>query len=609
MCGIVGYVGHRNSTSLIVQGLKRLEYRGYDSAGIAVQNGKGVEICRVKGKIALLEKMLEQKPLAGTVSLGHTRWATHGAPSENNAHPHKFGSVIVVHNGIIENYQELRSRLAKKGHRFSSETDTEIVAHLIQRELKRTGEIESAVRAALSQVRGSYALGVMIEGENRIVAAKKDSPLIIGKGKGENFIASDIPALLPYTQDMIFMDDNEMAVLTPSSIKIQKLDSGKAVTRQAKRITWSASVAEKEGYRHFMLKEIFEQPGALIDTFRGRLCPDEGEVNLNGANLKIGFVKRLEKVVIVACGTAWHSGLIGKFFIEKLARIPVEVDLASEFRYRDPILNRNSLIIAISQSGETADTLAALEEGKRAGALSLAVTNTVESSVARRSDQVLYTHAGPEIGVASTKCFLVQMVAMLMIALYLGKARGKLKRDDVRAHIEAILKIPSAIQSILKQNDAIAELAKRHVHRKDFFYLGRGINYPIALEGALKLKEIAYINTQGYPAGEMKHGPIALIDEEWPVIAVVPKTEHYEKMISNVEEVRSRGGIVIAIATAGDKEIRKISDEVIFIPKTEEILSPFLTAVVLQLFAYHAAVLRGTDVDQPRNLAKSVTVE
>jgi len=613
MCGIIGYAGHQNATELIVDGLRRLRYRGYDSAGIAIQNGKGVEIRRTKGRISALEELLAKKPMRGTTSIGHTRWATHGAPSDENAHPHKFGSIVVVHNGIIENYQSLRDRLKKQGHQFSSETDTEITAHLVEEQLRRgkgKASLVDAVREALRQVRGAYALAVMCETmPGQIVVAKNASPLIVGKGKGENFVASDIPAILSHTQEMVFLEDGEMAIVTPDSVTFRSLDTGKSLRKRSKTITWSAAVAEKDGYRHFMLKEIHEQPTALIDTFRGRLLPEKGIVDLGMPGLKKEFINNLEKVAVIACGTAYHAGLVGKFYLESFAGVSTEVDVASEFRYRDPILNRRTLLIPISQSGETADTLAAQEEGIRKGALSLAITNTVESSVARKASRVFYTHAGPEIGVASTKCFLVQLIAMYMIALYLGRQRGRLKAKDVTRLSEPLLHLPSLVQDVLKSSDAVLDLAKKYAHLKDYFYLGRGINYPIALEGALKLKEIAYINTQAYAAGEMKHGPIALIDEEWPVVAILPKCGIYEKILSNVEEVKSRGGRILAIATKGDADAFHVADEVVEIPKCDELLTPFLTSVVLQLFAYHMAVLRGTDVDQPRNLAKSVTVE
>jgi len=612
MCGIIGYIGRKEVLPILLEGLKRLEYRGYDSAGVAVLKDSKVTIVRKKGKIKDLEAAARGKDISGTLGLGHTRWATHGKPSDENAHPHRascFGrkGVIVVHNGIIENHLLLREKLINKGHRFSSDTDTEVIAHLIEDKLKDGVPCEDALRKALKDVEGSYAIGVICEGvSEKLYAARNQSPLVLGFGDGENLFASDIPALLGQTRRMAFLEDGEMAVITADSVAIQGAE-GKSVKKVPREVTWSPLMAEKGGYTHFMQKEIFEQPRAVSDTLRGRFSLEKGSVDLD--DMKHGLFKGIKRCLLIACGTSWHAGLVGKYVLEELARLPCEVDLASEFRYRNTPIGPKDLLIAISQSGETADTLAALKEGKSKGATIVSICNVVDSSIARESHHVLYTHAGPEIGVASTKAFTSQMAALYLLALHIGNERETINRKETRAHLEELIRLPSRMEAVLRKEEETVSLAKKYFELRDFLYLGRGINYPIAMEGALKLKEISYIHAEGYPAGEMKHGPIALIDEHMPVIVLAPQGRTYDKVRSNIEEVRARGGRVIAIATKGDNEISRHCDDLFSIPRSHELVSPFLIAIPLQLFAYHIAVLRGTDVDQPRNLAKSVTVE
>ncbi len=609
MCGIVGYIGGRPAAGIVLDGLRRLEYRGYDSAGIAALDGGEIAIRRAEGKLVNLENLLHSRPVSGSLGIGHTRWATHGRPSETNAHPHHAGGIVVVHNGIIENYLELKARLKELGHNFRSETDTEIIAHLIEQYRKEGKDFETAVRRALRDVRGAYAVAVICEQEpDLLIAARSGSPLVIGCGEGEFFVASDIPAMLSHTREMIFLEDGELVVFDRQGMRLSTL-AGEAVERAPKTITWSPTMAEKGGYRHFMLKEIYEQPRAVADTIAGRLRDDEGDVYLEDLGLDDDALRQVRRIFIVACGTSWHAGLVGKFTIEKLARVPVEVDIASEFRYRDPIIGEGDLAVLISQSGETADTLAALREVHAKGGRAVSICNVVDSSIARESDGVIYTHAGPEIGVASTKAFTTQLVALYLLALRLGRVRGTLSAEDCRRQVAELLSLPRKIEAALELDGAIEEIARAFVGARDFLYLGRGNQYPIALEGALKLKEISYIHAEGYPAGEMKHGPIALIDENLPVVVLAPRNETYEKVVSNMEEVRARGGRVIAVATRADESLRHSCDALVELPETTDDLLPVLTAIPMQLLAYHIAVLKGTDVDQPRNLAKSVTVE
>ena len=608
MCGIVGYIGEQQATPIVLGGLRRLEYRGYDSAGIATIEAGRVATRRAEGKLVNLEQRLNQEPLPGTLGIGHTRWATHGRPSETNAHPHYAGGIVVVHNGIIENYIELREMLRAKGHSFRSETDTEIVAHLIEEHFKHSGEFEPAVRAALAEVRGAYAVAILCEQQpDTLIAAKLGSPLVLGKGEGEYFVASDIPAMLSHTREMIFLDDGEMVVMTRTGMQVSTL-AGEPLDKTPKTITWSPVMAEKGGYKHFMLKEIYEQPRAVADTLAGRLSDQHTDVALD-LGIDDATLAAVEKLNIVACGTSSHAALVGKFLIEKLARLPVEVDIASEFRYRDPIVTPATLTLLISQSGETADTLAALREARGKGGRTLAICNVVESSIARESDGVLYTHAGPEIGVASTKAFTTQLVALVLLALKFGSVRRTCDDEQRRELIESLLTLPRKLEQTLELDAEIEAMSRSYMHASDFLYLARGNQYPIALEGALKLKEISYIHAEGYPAGEMKHGPIALIDEELPVVIVAPRNETYEKVISNLEEVKARAGKVIVITTGEAGGLAGSADEVLVVPEVNDDVLPILTSVPLQLLAYHVAVLKGTDVDQPRNLAKSVTVE
>ncbi len=611
MCGIVGYVGKKKVVPVLLEGLRRLEYRGYDSAGLAILKPDRVVIYRSVGKIKELENALWGRDLSGEVGLGHTRWATHGRPTEENAHPHSdcTGDLVVVHNGIIENYLALKEKLQRDGHRFKSETDTEVVAHLIEAQLQDTADLEVAVRRALSSLVGSYALGIIWRGDpHRLVAARNGSPLVVGLGDGEFFIASDVPAILSHTRDVLFLDDEEIAVLSPDGVTVTTV-SGEPVEKKIQRILWTPIMAEKGGYKHFMLKEIYEQPRALRDTIRGRFSMDTGQLYLDGLEPLHSVLPTINRIVLVACGTSWHAALIGKFLLEELVRIPVEVDYGSEFRYRDPILDQATLIVTISQSGETLDTLVSLREARRRGCPSLAICNVVGSTLSRESDGVLYTHAGPEIGVASTKAFTSQLAALYLLALALGRARGRIDAAKSQELLSELVRLPQKMEQVLRLDPEIEQLASRFYSAANFLYLGRGINYPIALEGALKLKEISYIHAEGYPAGEMKHGPIALITDEMPVVFLAPRDKTYEKVLGNIEEVKTRSGIVIALSDDTDPRLTAKADHVVSVPGTSPHLTPLLLVVPLQLLAYHIAVRKGCDVDQPRNLAKSVTVE
>jgi glutamine---fructose-6-phosphate transaminase (isomerizing) len=609
MCGIVGYIGTKNTSEVLIEGLRRLEYRGYDSAGVAIFHDGAIKICRCEGKISRLDKLLEGERFDGAIGIGHTRWATHGRPSEANAHPHYHEGVAVVHNGIIENYVELKNALKAEGDAFSSETDSEVLSHLFAKFMREGASFESSVRKGLAMVRGSYAIAVLCEKEpDRIVAARKESPLILGLGRGENFVASDIPAILSHTREVVFLSDGEIAVVDAQSVRISTLN-GAPVERPARHISWDPIMAEKAGYKHFMLKEIFEQPRAIIDTLRGRLIEDSDDVFLDGVNLDAAGVRAFDRICFVACGTSYYACLVGKFMIEQLAGLPVEVDLGSEFRYRNPMVNGRTLVVLISQSGETADTLAAMREAKAKGSQTLCICNVVESTLARDCDHVLYTHAGPEIGVASTKAFTSQMTAIFLLALYFGRARGTIDGPRGRELMQHMVEVPHLVEQALEHEPAIKAIAGKYAVARNFLFLGRGIIYPIALEGALKLKEISYIHAEGYPAGEMKHGPIALIDENMPVVVLAQQDAIYEKILSNIEEVKARKGRVIAIAMAGDTVLASRADDILYLPQTDPLFAPFVMVIPLQLFAYHVADFKGTDVDQPRNLAKSVTVE
>ena len=610
MCGIVGYVGPRPCVDLLVAGLRKLEYRGYDSAGVAVLGPGGLAVARAKGKLKNLAAVLAERPLAGTTGIGHTRWATHGRPSDENAHPHSYRGVAVVHNGIIENHLELRAALTARGHHFASETDTEIFAHLVADALEGGArDLADAVRAALQQVSGSYAIAVVSDARpGEIVAAKNASPLVVGFGQGESFLASDVPAILEHTRDVVYLEEGELAVLTPAGIAIQGRD-GEPRARAPRRIEWSAVAAEKEGHKHFMHKEIFEQPRAVADTIRGRMSLEQGDVSLNGLELTEEYARSLERVVVVACGTSWHAGLSGRLMIEALARLPVDVDLASEFRYRDPVVGPRTLCLAISQSGETADTLAAVREAKRRGARAVAVCNVVGSAIPRECDGTLHTHAGPEIGVASTKAFTTQLAALFLLAVRLGRLRGTLSPEQARTHLEALRQVPLWMDQVIRQEPSVLPVARRCMQARDVLFLGRGTQFPTALEGALKLKEISYIHAEGYAAGEMKHGPIALIDEALPVVVLATREPAYEKTLGNMEEVRARGGHVFAVVSEGDTLAASLAEVALTVPQAPPLLTPLLSVIPLQFLAYHVADLKGTDVDQPRNLAKSVTVE
>jgi glucosamine--fructose-6-phosphate aminotransferase (isomerizing) len=614
MCGIIGYIGPKEVVPVLIDGLRRLEYRGYDSAGVAVVHQGRVDLRRSAGKLSNLETVIGSAPLVGDYGVGHTRWATHGRPTEENAHPHRdcTGKIVVVHNGIIENYLDLKIELQSQGHTFVTETDTEIVAHLVEREMKDDG-LENAVRRALMLMRGLFAL-VLISADDpeKIVTVRNGPPIVVGLGDGEFFVASDIPAILSHTRDVVFLGDEEMAVITRTGVQFTDF-FGRPVSKATQRVLWDPIMAEKAGYKHFMLKEIFEQPTAARETILGRVSQDSGKVFLEEMKVSDATLAAVDRVAILACGTSWHAGLIGKFMIEQLARLHVDVDYGSEYRYRHPIVTKNMLAVVITQSGETADTLAALREAKNAGASSIAICNVVGSMATRETDGTIYTHAGPEIGVAPTKAFTSQLVALYLLALRLGQVRGMVTADQSREHVAALLQLPQLLEQTLKLASEVEEVAGRFHNRTDFLYLGRGINYPIALEGALKLKEISYIHAEGYPAGEMKHGPIALIDEQMPVVTIAPQDHVFEKMIGNMQEVKARGGSVVALTTRGETKLSAILDPkrdvVLEVPRAPELLTPIVMTLPLQLLAYDIAVRRGCDVDQPRNLAKSVTVE
>ena len=624
MCGIVGYVGKKQVVPVIIEGLRRLEYRGYDSAGIAVcGNGEGLQVRRAEGKLRNLEEVIRLKPLDGTYGIGHTRWATHGRPTEENAHPHRdcTGKIVVVHNGIIENYVTLKKKLIEEGHTFTTETDTEVIAHLVEKYYYKTGNghrpsLEEAVRKTVGELTGVFALGVLSsDSPDKIVAARNGPPAVIGLGKDEYFIASDVPAILYHTRDLFFLSDGDLATITPEGVKLTDF-LGNPRTPQIQHVNWDPIAAEKGGFKHFMLKEIYEQPRSVRDTTLGRISQETGHIFLDEMQVTEAEFKAAKKINIAACGTSWHAAQAGKFMIERLARIPVEVDYASEWRYRDPIIPPDTLTMLISQSGETADTIAAQREAKSKGSKTIAICNVVGSMITREAAGTIYTHAGPEIGVASTKAFTAQLTALYLFALYVAQTRGEMSADQAKTAITELLRLPAKLEHLLTRDEECEALAKQYVRAQDFLFLGRGIHYPIALEGALKLKEISYIHAEGYPAGEMKHGPNALIDENLPVVILATRDANdelsrirYEKTISNLKEVKARSGQVIALATEGDEEIKEAADHVLYIPPAPEELAPILEIVPLQLLAYHIAVRRGCDVDQPRNLAKSVTVE
>lgn len=613
MCGIVGYIGYRNATPIILNGLKRLEYRGYDSAGLAVLQDGRIEIRRDAGKLSKLVSLVENQPINGQVGIGHTRWATHGEPSARNAHPHvgSTGEVVVVHNGIVENFLELKADLEAEGVKFNSDTDTEVIVHLIERFLANSIPLEEAVRLALKQLRGAHGIVVLSTREpDKIIAARIGNAggVVIGLGEGENFVASDIPAILEHTRQMIFLDSHQMAIVKSDGVVVKTLN-GQAVVPQVHNISWDPVAAEKGEYRHFMQKEIHEQVRSLTDTLAGRVDFDEGMIRLPQLNLTPELARRIKRICITACGTAAHAGMVGKYLIERLARIPVEVDIASEFRYRDPIVDEDTVVLAISQSGETADTLAAMDEGRRKGATLWAIVNAIGSQAMRIADGYIAMQAGPEIGVASTKAFTAPLVDLYMLAVLLGDLRGVLSERERRRLVADLRLIPDLVSRCLDREPEVLQVAREMRYIRNILYLGRGINMPIAYEGALKLKEISYIHAEAYPAGEMKHGPIALIDRDMPVLAIAPKDPWYEKMISQIEQAKARGGSVIAVATEGDERLPELCDYIFWVPETPWLLSPVVTVIPLQLFAYHIAALRGLDVDQPRNLAKSVTVE
>jgi glucosamine--fructose-6-phosphate aminotransferase (isomerizing) len=611
MCGIVGYVGPRQCVELIIGGLRKLEYRGYDSAGVAALGPAGLQVVRAKGKLQNLVDRLATRPLTGTTGIGHTRWATHGRPSDENAHPHAYQGVAVVHNGIIENHLQLREELSRAGHAFASETDTEIVAHLVADAVAAGApDLVGAVRAGLGRVRGTYAIAVVSERwPQQVVAAKNASPLVIGLGEGENFLASDVPAMLEHTRNVIYLEEGELAVLTPGEVRLSTL-AGAPIERPPRRIDWSAVAAEKDGHKHFMHKEIHEQPRAVSDTLRGRISLEQGEVLLDGVTLDPAWVRELDRITIVACGTSWHAGLAGRLMIESLARIPVEVELASEFRNRDPLVNPRVMTLAISQSGETADTLAAVKVARARGSRAFAICNVVGAAIPRECDGgTLFTRAGPEIGVASTKAFTTQLAALFLLAVGLGRLRGTLTVEQARQHLEALRHLPKLMEQVVQAEAAVLPIARRCATARDVLFLGRGAQFPVALEGALKLKEISYIHAEGYAAGEMKHGPIALIDEQLPVVVLATREPSYEKTLGNMQEVRARGGQVFAVVTEGDVHAASLAQLSLTVPETTALLAPLLTSIPLQFLAYHVADLKGTDVDQPRNLAKSVTVE
>jgi len=611
MCGIVGYVGPGQAGPILVDGLRRLEYRGYDSAGVAVHDGQRIHTRRAAGKLRKLEEGLAESPLSGTTGIGHTRWATHGRPSEENAHPHVVDGVAVVHNGIIENHLALRARLEEAGATFASDTDTEIFAHLIGAELRATPNLTEATRKALREVQGAYAIAVLWERDpDRIVIAKSASPLVVGLGDGETLVGSDIPALLPHTRRMVFLDDGEVGTVTADGLSLTDLD-GQPVERPERHIDWSPTQAEKAGFKHFMLKEIFEQPRAIEDTLRGRLDREAGQIVGSEIGLTPEDARQVQRVVLLACGTSHHAAMVGRYFIEEIARVPASVELASEFRGRPAVIGDGDLVVAISQSGETLDTLSAAKVAKAGGARVLSVANVIDSAIPRMADATFYTHAGPEIGVASTKCFTTQLLNLLMLAIWLGRERRSLSPEATRDLVEHLARLPTTMQDVLHGTRQLcASLARRYRDARDVLYLGRGTGFPIALEGALKLKEISYVHAEGYAAGEMKHGPIALLDSELPVVVLCPKDDHYERVLGNLQEAKARDAQVLAVATEGDDAVRDVADDVVEIPAVVSAhLLPFLTVLPLQLYAYYVADFKGTDVDQPRNLAKTVTVE
>jgi glucosamine--fructose-6-phosphate aminotransferase (isomerizing) len=612
MCGIVGYIGSAGATGLILDGLKRLEYRGYDSAGVAVVADGVLQVRRSAGRLRNLEAVLRERPLDGPLGIGHTRWATHGRPSEENAHPHTdcTGSIVVVHNGILENYMPIKTALQAAGHTFKSETDTEVLAHLVEQHWAEAGGLAEAVRRALQEVRGAYAVGVVSDREpDALVAAKTGAGgVVVGLGEGEYFVASDVPAILAHTRDVLVLEDGEMAVVTRQGVRLMTL-AGRPVERSVTHITWDPIMAEKGGYRHFMLKEIYEQPRAITDTFRGRISPETGDCFLPDLNLTTEELRGFARVVLVACGTSYHAALVGRQYLERLAGVPVEADIASEFRYRDPRVGPDTLVVALSQSGETADTLGAVQVAKAKGAAVVAVCNVVGSALAREAHGILYVHAGPEISVASTKTFTATVTALYLLALHLGRIRGVVPPETGRRLLAELLELPRVVEAALGTEEAVADLARTLAHFRDFLYLGRGLHYPLALEGALKMKELSYVHAEGYPGGEMKHGPIALIDADMPVVALMPQDTTYDRMLANIEEVRARDGLLIALAHPGDRTIRDKAPHVLEVPASSDLLNPIVMSVPLQLLAYHVAVRRGCDVDQPRNLAKSVTVE
>jgi len=618
MCGIIGYLGDKQVVPILIDGLRRLEYRGYDSAGVAVVRNGQIERRRSAGKLANLEESIQTEPLEGIYGIGHTRWATHGRPTEENAHPHQdcSGKIVVVHNGIIENYLDLKRELIRRGHKFVTETDSEVIAHLLEDEMKTQGasaRLEAATRRTLLQMRGLFAfVAISTDDPNKIVAVRNGPPIVVGLGDNEFFVASDTPALLSHTRDVVFLGDEEMAVITRGGVEFTNF-AGVAVSKATQRVLWDPIMAEKSGYRHFMLKEIFEQPRAAEDTMLGRLSAETGKVFIDDLAISPEDLRAVNKIVLIACGTSWHAALVGKFLIERLAKIPTEVDYGSEYRYRNFIVDNRTLVVVITQSGETADTLAALREARKRGAHGIAICNVVGSMATREAEGTVYTHAGPEIGVASTKAFTSQLVALNILALYLAQIHEALPEAAARAEITSLLRLPKLMEQALKASAVMEEVSARYFNRTDFLYLGRGINYPIALEGALKLKEISYIHAEGYPAGEMKHGPIALIDSAMPVVSIAPNDHLFEKMLGNIQEVKARGGSVIAVTTDGHDTLKSVLDPavdaLISLPRVPEMLAPIVMVLPLQLLAYHVAVRRGCDVDQPRNLAKSVTVE
>ena len=614
MCGIIGYVGEKPVVPVLIDGLRRLEYRGYDSAGVALVRNGEIEVRRCAGKLAQLEETIAGQPVDGDYGLGHTRWATHGRPTEENAHPHRdcTGRIVVVHNGIIENYLQLKHELEAQGHRFETETDTEIIAHLVEREMRGDG-LEQAVRRALTQVRGLFGLVLLAADDpHKLVAVRNGPPIVVGMGDQEFLVASDVPAVLSHTRDVVFLGDEEMAVITRDGVTFTDF-AGAPVETTTQRIAWDPVMAEKAGYKHFMLKEIFEQPWAVQETVLGRVSLESGQVFLGELEIPDDRLRAVDRIVLLACGTSWHAALVGKFLVEQLVGVPVEVDYGSEYRYRNPIITDTTLAVVITQSGETADTLAALREARASGAASIAICNVVGSMATREADGTVYTHAGPEIGVASTKAFTSQLVALHLLALYLAQIRRTLPAETALQHLEDLSHLPRLLEQALKCDAAIQAVAQRFYTHRNFLYLGRGINYPIALEGALKLKEISYIHAEGYPAGEMKHGPIALVDEQMPVVALLPGGHVFEKMTTNLQEAKARGGAVIALADDSQHTVATLIDPVrdalITVPAAPPLLTPVVMVVPLQLLAYHIAVRRGCDVDQPRNLAKSVTVE